>query len=212
MKELKQIALILLIFVVIFMSYLFLNTINFKSTQIAFKPVDILEIQPNSKVNFSKSIRIKTVSNEDIEDFDSIQFNDFSIFLKKTYPLTNSILEKKTFNSFSFLYKWKGSDSSLKPIILMAHLDVVPVIKDNLSDWKHDPFGGEIINDTIWGRGTIDDKVGVIGIMESVELLLKNGYIPKRNIYISIGHDEEIGGLNGAQKIATYLKEDEKVE
>ena len=67
-----------------------------------------------------------------------------------------------------------GSDLTLKPIILMAHLDVVPVIEKNRANWKHDPFGGEIINDTIWGRGVIDHKVGVIGIMESLELLLKD--------------------------------------
>ena len=77
------------------------------------------------------------------------------------------------FNKYSFLYKWEGSEGNLKPIVLMAHLDVVPVIEENLSDWKKNPFGGEISNDTIWGRGTIDDKVAVIGIMESVELLLK---------------------------------------
>ena len=115
------------------------------------------------------------------------------------------------FNSFSFLYKWSGSDLTLKPIILMAHLDVVPVIKENTASWKHYPFGGEIINDTIWGRGTIDNKVGVVGIMESLELLLKDGFLPKRSIYIAFGHDEEIGGLNGAKIIAQYLKE-EKIE
>jgi carboxypeptidase PM20D1 len=211
MKILKKTLLLIIGLILIFLTYLIFNALNFKSTQVSYKPIDIIKVSPTSNINLSTAIKIQTVSHENIKDFDSIQFNNFSIFLKTTYPLTDSILEKKHFNSFSFLYKWRGSDSTLKPIILMAHLDVVPVIEDNLTDWKYNPFGGEIVNDTIWGRGAIDDKVGVIGIIESIELLLKHGFSPKRSIYISFGHDEEIGGMNGAKVIADYLKK-EKIE
>ncbi len=211
MKIIKKILLAGLVLIVIFIIYLLFNTLNFKSTQLKYEPVAAFKIKSTSVENFSKAIKIKTVSPENEIDFDSLQFQNFEKFLIETYPLVDSILEKKTFNSFSFLYKWTGSDLSLKPIILMAHLDVVPVIEENISDWKHNPFGGEIINDTIWGRGTIDDKVGVIGLMESVELLLKTDFKPARTIYLSFGHDEEIGGVNGAKAIAQYLK-NEKVE
>ena len=116
-------------------------------------------------------------------------------------------MDKKIFNSYSFLYHLKGSEPALKPIILMGHLDVVPVIEENIADWKVAPFSGEIKNDTIWGRGTIDDKVGVIGLMEAVENLLTLNFKPKRSVYIALGHDEELGGRNGALAIANYLKE-----
>lgn len=211
MKRLKKTILSLTVLLVLFIAYLLFNTFTFESVQLHAEPIEILDIGTNSIENFSNAIKIKTVSPENEIDFDSIQFQDFANFLKTTYPLADSILEKKVFNSFSFLYKWKGSDPSLKPIILMAHLDVVPVIEENLPYWKHRPFGGEIINDTVWGRGTIDDKVGVIGIMESLELLLKEDFKPQRSIYIALGHDEEIGGLRGAKTIGTFLKE-EKVE
>ncbi|MBL4888282.1 MAG: M20/M25/M40 family metallo-hydrolase [Flavobacteriaceae bacterium] len=211
MKSLKKVLLLLLSIVLIFGIYLVFNALNFKTKQINYEPIEVLEVNSSSKENFSKAIKIKTISPENAIDFDSIQFHRFTNFLKNTYPLVDSLLEKKMFNSFSFLYKWSGSDLTLKPIILMAHLDVVPVIKENTASWKHYPFGGEIINDTIWGRGTIDNKVGVVGIMESLELLLKDGFLPKRSIYIAFGHDEEIGGLNGAKIIAQYLKE-EKIE
>ncbi|MDH5476282.1 MAG: M20 family peptidase [Cyclobacteriaceae bacterium] len=208
MKQLKKIGLLLLGILFFFIIYLVVNTINFKTTQVKYESIDVLEINSSSVDNFSAALKIKTISPENAVDFDSIQFHNFSDFLENTYPLTNSLLEKKTFNTFSFLYKWEGTESSLKPIVLMAHLDVVPVIEENLSDWKEDPFGGKVVNDTIWGRGTIDDKIGVIGIMESIELLLKQGFVPKRSIYIALGHDEEIGGLNGAKVIANYLKEE----
>jgi len=208
MKSFKKVLLLLLSIVLIFVVYLFINTLNFKTKQLNSDPIEVLEVHPSSIENFSKAIKIKTISPEKTINFDSIQFQHFTIFLKTTYPLVDSLLEKKMFNSFSHLYKWKGSDLSLKPVVLMAHLDVVPVINENRVSWKHDPFGGEIINNTIWGRGTIDDKIGVVGIMESLELLLKDGFLPKRTIYIAFGHDEEIGGLNGASKIAQYLKEE----
>lgn len=211
MKLIKKIVLAALTLILIFVIYLLVNTFNFKSTQVQNKPATVFKINRTSIENFSKAIKIKTVSPENAIDFDSLQFRNFDTFLMETYPLVDSLLEKKTFNSFSFLYKWTGSDPSLKPIILMAHLDVVPVIEANLPDWKHPPFGGDIINDTIWGRGTIDDKVGVIGIMESLELLLKEGFKPTRSLYISLGHDEEIGGENGAEAIAQFLK-DKNVE
>ena len=208
MKSFKKVLLLLLSIVLIFVIYLVFNTLNFKTKQLNPDLIAVLKVNSSSKENFSKAIKIKTISPENKIDFDSIQFQHFSDFLKNTYPLADSLLEKKTFNSYSFLYKWMGSDLTLKPIVLMAHLDVVPVIQENRANWKHDPFGGEIINDTIWGRGVIDHKVGVIGIMESLELLLKDGFLPKRSIYIAFGHDEEIGGVNGAIKIAQHLKEE----
>ena len=87
----------------------------------------------------------------------------------------------------------------------MAHLDVVPVIRK--FDWKHPPFAGKVENDTLWGRGTIDDKIGVIGLLEAAERLLKAGYQPQRSLYLSFGHDEEIEGLKGAKVIVDYLKD-----
>ena len=209
MKKIKNILLVIFVIFAIFIAYLILNTFNFKSKQSKTEAIERIEINSTSKLNFSNSLKIKTISPENKSDFDSIQFQNFEVFLKEAYPLTDSLLEKKTFNSFSFLYKWKGSDQTLKPIILMAHLDVVPVIEENLSDWKHPPFSGKIINDTIWGRGAIDDKVNVVGIMEAVEFLLNEGFKPQRTIYISLGHDEEIGGTNGARAIANHLKEND---
>lgn len=207
MKTLKNILLLIIIAIVCLCVYLAYNTLKFKSKQVNAEPMEIIKIGNSSIQNFSDALKIKTISYENTSDFDSIQFDKFSAFLKSTYPLTDSILEKKTFNSYSYLYYLKGSEPELKPIILMGHLDVVPVIEENLSDWKVAPFSGEVKNDTIWGRGTIDDKVGVIGIMEAIENLLVNNFIPKKSIYIALGHDEEIGGRNGALTISNYLKE-----
>ena len=60
--------------------------------------------------------------------------------------------------------------------------------------WKENPFDGKVDDEYIWGRGALDDKSGVIAILEAISYLLKNNFSPERTIYFSFGHDEEIGG------------------
>jgi carboxypeptidase PM20D1 len=122
------------------------------------------------------------------------------------YPSIHNHLKRTILNEYSLLYEWKGTHPDKKPIILAAHLDVVPA---NPSDWQVDPFEGSIRNGVIWGRGAIDDKGSLFAILEAVEYLLESGYVPERTIYLAFGHDEEAGttgGMNGARKISEYLK------
>lgn len=205
MKIAKLIFLFIALFVILALGYILFNTFTTKSKQINAAAIEQITLGPDVVANFSKALQIQTISPENIADFDSLQFTKFNLFLEKTYPLSDSILDHKIINEFSHLYFWKGSETNLKPIILMGHLDVVPVIDANRPFWKQDPFLGKIVNDTVWGRGTIDDKVGVIGILEAVESMLKNGFQPRRSIYLAFGHDEEIGGIYGAKAIAAHL-------
>lgn len=204
----KKVLYLLLAAILVLVVVVFVRTYSFKSKQIKANPIEKLAISPLAKEHMSQAIQIKTVSPENESDFDSIQFDLFNAFLKETYPLTDSLLEHQLFNSYSHLYLWKGADRKLKPAILMAHLDVVPVIEENRKYWKKDPFGGIIENDTLWGRGSIDDKMSVIALMESVEFLLSQGFQPKRDLYFALGHDEEIGGLRGAKTMAEHLNEE----
>jgi carboxypeptidase PM20D1 len=90
-------------------------------------------------------------------------------------------------------------------MILLAHFDVVP--PGDTTRWAKGPFSGFNDGTFIWGRGTLDDKAEMISILEVVEKLLSEGYQPDRTIYLSFGHDEEIGGLRGGRNIANALKE-----
>ena len=207
MKIARLILIIVLLVIAITVCYLFFNMYTAKTKQISVEQVGRIELDKELVNRFSEAIQIPTISPENPVDFDSIQFDRFNTFLKTNYPLSDSLLDHKVFNTYSHLFLWKGSDQGLKPVIFLAHSDVVPVIEENRVYWKEDPFGGLIKNDTIWGRGCVDDKIGVIGLLESVEHLLNEGFKPKRDIYISIGHDEEINGLKGAQVMSSFLKE-----
>jgi carboxypeptidase PM20D1 len=106
----------------------------------------------------------------------------------------------------TLLYRWAGADPALEPALLMAHYDVVPVEPGTDGEWSHAPFSGTAADGYIWGRGALDNKSGVMGILEAAEMLVNDGYQPQRTLLISFGHDEEIGGTRGAQRVAEVLE------
>ena len=151
----------------------------------------------------AKSLQFKTTFDEDISKVDYAPFSRFQQYLANTYPLIDSKLEKQVINDHALIFTWKGSDPSKKPILLLAHQDVVPAAEKG---WKYPPFAGTVAEGSIWGRGSLDDKCTVLGIMEAVEYLLKDNYQPSRSIYVALGFDEEVTGLQGAGKVAAYFK------
>jgi len=197
-KALKFLGLVVLVLVVV----LLLRTVFYPSKQLDVKPIEAIEINDESVQNLSKAITFKTVSNEDYSLTDTSQFKQFHAFLDSTYPLIFEHLEKEIHGNNALLYKWLGKNANLKPIILMAHQDVVPVVEEN---WEKGPFSGEIDNEFIWGRGTLDDKGSLISIFEAVESLLEEGFVPERSIYLAFGDDEEVRG-KGATALAARLK------
>ena len=125
-------------------------------------------------VHLQQAVRIPTVSYDQPGRMDTAAFDSIRNFLANAYPLLNKTCERTLINSFSIIYKWKGKNSSSKPVLLYAHLDVVPVETVNRNEWKHDPWAGEIADGFIWGRGTLDDKGSAIAIAESAEKLLSD--------------------------------------
>jgi carboxypeptidase PM20D1 len=104
----------------------------------------------------------------------------------------------------ALLFHWKGTSESKPPILLLAHQDVVPV--DDEKGWTHPPFSGAIADGFVWGRGALDDKAALIALSEAVERLLESGFKPSRSIFIAFGDDEEVGGEEGAKKMAALLE------
>lgn len=134
--------------------------------------------------------------------------------LAKDFPLVWSHLDVQVINEFSLIITWKGSDIDLKPLMFASHMDVVPVERKTWSTWEHPPFSGDIVYDsdrlldsTLWGRGSFDDKNMMIGELQALELLVKQGFEPKRTIIVAIGSDEEASGAYGAASMNEVLVE-----
>ncbi|KAI0599173.1 peptidase family M20/M25/M40 [Biscogniauxia sp. FL1348] len=130
---------------------------------------------------------------------------DVADYLEKTFPLVHSKLKLEKVNTHGLLFTWQGSDESLSPIVLMAHQDVVPVAESTVEQWTHPPYSGDYDGYYIWGRGSMDCKNNLIGILEAVELLVDAGFEPKRTLILSFGFDEEISGRQGAATLAKVL-------
>ncbi len=155
----------------------------------------------------SRAIRFKTISETEEKNAFASEFTALHTYLEKAFPALHERLERKVLNKYSLLYTWPGSDPALKPVLLSAHLDVVPVEDASVKEWEQGAFSGLIDDLFIWGRGTLDDKYRVIAIMEAVEQLILAGFSPERTILLAFGHDEEIGGTEGAGAMSQFLQE-----
>jgi carboxypeptidase PM20D1 len=202
----KKLFLGLLLALVVVAAILLFNTLRLSSKQVEAEPSEKVNFSDQVFQNLSKAVTFQTISVSEDAIPDSAAFFGFHRFLAETYPLTHAKLSLEKISTYSLLYKWEGSDPSKKPIILMSHQDVVPVDQPTLEAWEAAPFEGKITDTHIIGRGTMDDKGTLIGVLEAVEKLLSENYVPTRTIYIASGHDEEVGGANGAAKIAAHLK------
>jgi carboxypeptidase PM20D1 len=201
MKRIFQILLWLLTVLVII---IIVKTLLFSSLQVSASPVQVEGIGAESVAHLSEAVSIPTISYLPDSPVDTFAFKSYMEFIKKTYPLVHEKLEREVFNNFSMLYRWKGEDTSLRPMVLMAHYDVVP--PGDTASWERKPFSGYFDGTYIWGRGTLDDKAAMISILEAVEALLGKGYKPERTLYLSFGHDEELAGNMGAGTIAESFK------
>ena len=130
---------------------------------------------------------------------------EFQAFLQTAYPAFHSVAERTVLNPFGVVYRWPAAAASAeKPVLLLAHYDVVPVERER---WTVDPFAAEVSGGFVYGRGTLDTKNSLICQMEAVERLAAAGFAPKRDIYLAWGGDEEWSGPLGAVKTAAYFAE-----
>jgi carboxypeptidase PM20D1 len=153
---------------------------------------------------FQGAVRFQTISTASGPS-DPAAFLALHDFLRQSFPLVHKTLARETVGELSLLYRWPGKDPKKAPIVLMGHLDVVPVAPGTEASWRKAPFEGAIEGDWIYGRGTIDDKSTVMAVLEAVEHLIGQGFTPDRTVILQFGHDEEAGGLAGAKAIVDKL-------
>ncbi|GAB4006858.1 M20 family peptidase [Spirosoma migulaei] len=193
---------------VVLIIILLVNTFRLTSHQLMnVPPAAPINVSDSAIQRFAGAIRIPTVSYTDYSLTDTTQFDKFITYIRASYPLIHQRLNPQTFNQYGLLYEWKGRNPTLKPILLMGHYDVVPVIQGTQGMWKRPPFAGIIDDGYLYGRGTLDDKMGVMGLLEAVEYLLKTNFQPERTILLAFGQDEETSGQRGAQTIAAAFKQ-----
>lgn len=178
-----------------------------RSRQVAAEPAPPVSIDAQAAADrLAEAIRFRTVSYQDRTRFDQAEFIGLRNFLERAFPRVHQVLGREVINDFSLLYTWPGREAG-RPIVLLAHLDVVPVEPSTEPSWTHLPFAGAIDDGYVWGRGTLDDKGSAVALLEAVEYLLDAGVQPTRTVYLAFGHDEEVNGEHGAGSLAATLRE-----
>jgi carboxypeptidase PM20D1 len=151
--------------------------------------------------NLSDAVRCKTVSHDDPAQTDFSQFEALQQLLRERYPLFHQAAQREIVDGYTLLYRWPGSGEGA--VLFVAHQDVV----DPGQGWEEDPFGGEIKEGYLWGRGSLDMKSQLIALFEGAEALLQEDFRPKKDIYFALTHNEETSYETGARTAAALLQE-----
>lgn len=171
---------------------------------------DTLAYRLSRAVQIDTSVRDDESSPDDDPELWQARFQPFRDFLEDTFPRVHELggkVSRELVHQHGILYTWRGSDESLKPILLMAHQDVVPVDPETIDKWVRPPFAGALDNGTVIGRGTTDIKNLVISILSTLEALLESEFQPERTILVSFGYDEECGGRFGGKYLGQRIEE-----
>jgi len=222
----KKLLLVLLLLLIVIFIGLVINTLLFPFTKT--KKSDAQAFQPVSNDSIlsrlAGGIKIPSVSNGDPNLFVYVPFDTFKQYIAASYPLIHQQLEIYTVHSYGLVFKLKGSNSNLLPLLFLSHYDVVPPgsaeIKNKsehvfrpsdkplppvstiAEDWDYAPFSGAVADGRIYGRGTLDMKGMLFSLLEAMQQILLDKERPQRDIYLAFGFDEEVGGELGASKIA----------
>jgi len=157
--------------------------------------------------HLSRVIQIPTIYPRDGGESAETAFTQLDAWLTEAFPALVQHRVPVEGIGHSRLYRWAGTDASLKPVILLAHWDVVPVVPGTEDEWTHPPFSGAVADGYIWGRGALDDKSNALAHLEAINRLMAEGFRPQRTVWIAHGHDEEVDGTVGAKGMAAYLEE-----
>ena len=200
----QRVVLILLSIVVLTTA---LNTWRQGSQQLQVKPVAPIALDlGRAAQHLSDALRFRTIASFEQADQNADQFLKLHAYLQQNYPHAQAAMTREVVGKYSLLYRWQGSDASARPLLLLAHQDVVPIAAGTESAWQAPPFDGVIRDGFVWGRGAWDNKGNLLAMLEALDRLAADGFKPRQTIYLASGADEEVGGKRGAQAIAALLQ------
>lgn len=189
--------------VVLLILIVLLRTAAFKPRKEKVYPETVVKCDEQKAIfDLAAMIRCKTVSDTDETKEDFAEFEKFEALLPELFPQIYKTCELIRPSKKSLLFRWKGKDSS-RCRVLMAHYDVVSVEE---SLWTKPAFEGVIEDGVLWGRGTLDTKGTLNGVMQAVEQKIKEGFVPENDVYLAFSGNEETNGY-GAPAIVVYFKE-----
>lgn len=196
-----EILYIILAILGLMISIILIRTLTFNDKTDYNKKTEIKISDDKIVEKLGELIKIPTIS---YEDRSLINFTEYQNFIDKLKVLYPTVFEKCEFTQtkeYAIKFKLKGL-SAEKPTVLMAHYDVVPVTEG----WENDPFLGEVVDGYLYGRGTLDTKCTLACALEALEFALKDNYVPKNDLYLCFGSNEEIFGDSQVKLVEEFKR------
>lgn len=191
------------VLIVALITVLVVRALLFKPKKLEAKTAQTVFVNAEkATADLAEMIKCKTVSDRNPELEDEAEFTKFRTLLPTLFPRVYEECEYTEVGDKAMLFRWSGRSHDA-PTVLMAHYDVVSVVEE---DWQRPAFEGILENGVLWGRGTLDTKGTLNGILQAAEALIVDGYVPERDIYFAFGGDEEING-HGAADIVNLFRE-----
>lgn len=119
----------------------------------------------------------------------------------------SEVLIHRIGDTAALVARWPGSDPALKPLVLLAHMDVVHA---DPADWTRDPFTAVVENGYVYGRGALDNKADLSVVVATLSQLRQSGWSPRRSIVLALSGDEETAMTTGLW-LAEQLRDAEMV-
>lgn len=193
----------LLALLAVLLTVILVRAASFKpATESKAEPLSLAVDEDAAIRRFADLIRFRTVSSTDKRREDPKEFRKLRDYLIASYPDVTAACTREDVGDRGILYRWKGREEG-SPSVLMAHYDVVPA---DTSQWREPPFDGVIRDGELWGRGTLDTKGTLHGIMEAAQAMIRRGFVPEHDVYLAFGGDEEILGTGASDIVALLQK------
>lgn len=177
--------------VLVFLAVIFIRALQFNPRpELTPSTTEVTLNEEKIVKDMQEMIRCKTISYNDASLIDEAEFERFRNLLPGLYPQIHKVCERTFLGVNGILYRWKGQEAG-DPVVLMSHYDVVPVEE---SQWDKPAFEAVCEDGVLWGRGTLDTKGTLCGILEAAEKLISEGFVPKHDIYFAFSGQEEING------------------
>ena len=196
-------AIIIISLLLVFILILVIRALRFKPiVELSENSTPVFVDSDKATYSLAEMIRCKTVSDSNKELEDEAEFDKFKAILPKLFPNVFSKCKYENVSDRAILIKWNGKNHNA-PTVLMAHYDVVSVVEEK---WDKPAFSGILENGVLWGRGALDTKVTLNGILNAAETLICQGFVPENDIYMAFAGDEEVSG-HGASDIVNLFIE-----
>ena len=188
---------------VIFIAIILIRTLMFTPQKNDNKaPYPVFVNCEKASHDLGEMIKCKTISHRDASLDDEREFEKFEKLLPELFPGVYAKCSFEKVGNRGLLLRWKGKSSDA-PSVFMSHYDVVSVEEN---DWEKPAFEAIVDNGVLWGRGTLDTKGTLNGILQAAESLIGEGFVPQNDIYFAFGGNEEVNG-DGSYGIVQLFKE-----